>query len=103
MRKIKEIMIGDRMLKVEIADTWLKRLIGLSWRTKMDDIDGMLFIFPWRARWRMCMRGMKFALDFIFMDGENVVDVYKNVLPGSKTLRPTGKVNSILEVVSGLF
>lgn len=85
-------------LKVEVADNWRRRFCGLSGRDGLQDIDGMLFTFPWRARWKMCMRGMRFPLDFVWIRKNRVIGVSENVLTG--TVAPLERVDSVLELAA---
>jgi uncharacterized membrane protein (UPF0127 family) len=92
------------MIRVELAATWWQRFRGLSGRESLNGADGMLFIFPWRARWRMCMRGMKFPLDFIWMNDGKIVAIDRNIQPGrAGAIRPPKRVNMVLEARCGLF
>lgn len=95
------IKIGNKTFRVELADTIFSRFRGLSGREDMGSYDGMLFIFPWRARWRMCMRGMKFPLDLVWIDGDKIVEVTPNLQPNSAIIKPSKRVDKILEVPAG--
>jgi uncharacterized membrane protein (UPF0127 family) len=86
-------------LRMELADSWLKRLHGLSGREGLGDIDGMLFTFPWPMKWRMCMRGMRFPLDFVWIRKGKVAGVAENVLSG--TVSPPQRIDGVLEIAAG--
>jgi len=85
-------------LKVEVANNWWRRFRGLSGREGLQDLDGMLFTFPWPARWKMCMRGMRFPLDFVWIRKNKVIGVSENVSSG--TVVPPQRVDSVLELAA---
>lgn len=85
-------------LKIEIANNWWRRFRGLSGRDKLGDTDGMLFTFPWPAKWKMCMRGMKFPLDFVWVRKNMVIGVSENVSSG--TVAPPERVDSVVELAA---
>lgn len=92
------VNIGNYNLRIELANSWLKRFRGLSGRVSLQDIDGMLFKFPWAMKWKMCMRGMKFPLDFVWIRKNKVVGVSENVSSG--TVAPPQGVDSVLELAA---
>jgi len=87
------IMIDDKILEVQIADTKELRTRGLSWYPeKLPYNEGMLFVFDGSGTHSMWMIGMLFNLDIIWLDENyNVVAIEKNV---------PSCVNSPIEVVA---
>lgn len=81
MPVFKEMDINGNKLKVEIADTQEKRSKGLGGREKLASDEGMLFIFPKRDKYPFWMKGLTFALDFIWIREDKVVDLLHNVEP----------------------
>lgn len=80
----KTITINGHQFRVEIADTDEKRTRGLSGRDKLEQNEGMLFVFPSPGFYRFWMKDMKFPLDFIWIDNDKIVDLTENVsLPKS--------------------
>ena len=74
------IMIDDKILEVQIADTDSLRVRGLSWQNELPYNDGMLFVFDGSGTRAMWMLGMQFNLDIIWLDENcNVVAIEKNV------------------------
>jgi len=74
------IMIDDKILEVQIADTDSLRVRGLSWQNKLPYNEGMLFVFDGSGTRSMWMLGMQFNLDIIWLDeNSNVVAIEKNV------------------------
>lgn len=78
---IKLLTINNAKLKVEIADTKEKRSKGLGEREKIASDEGMLFVFDKSDKYAFWMKGMKFALDLVWIRGDMVVDVTKDAKP----------------------
>lgn len=82
--KTSNLQINDQqssssaVIKVEIADTDEKRRKGLAGRDNLGENEGMLFIFNKTDKYPFWMKGMKFALDFVWIKGEKVVDILQN-------------------------
>lgn len=96
------------VLTAEVADTLTKRGQGLGGRAKLEPNAGMLFLFDKPGRHEFWMRGMKFALDFIWIRGDTIVGTTENVPPPTNTpnetlpiLTSSVDVDKILEVNSG--
>lgn len=66
-RIYREIMVGDKKLKVEVVDTAKKITTGLSYRSEIGS-DGMLFVMPSRGVPSFWMKGMRFPLDLVWVD-----------------------------------
>jgi hypothetical protein len=98
--------IGDRSILVEVADTRVARIRGLSGRASLDANRGMLFVFSSPAMRSFWMFGMKFSLDIIFLRDGVVVDIAPRV-PYPKTFRFPAVVSSrvpadaVLEINAG--
>ena len=75
------VTVGDTAFEVEIARTSAERVQGLSGRESLMPMKGMLFVFETGKASTFWMRGMQFALDFVWI-GEDctVVDTTLNVL-----------------------
>lgn len=101
----KVIKINGADLKVEIADTPEKRTKGLSGRQSMADDQGMLFVFDAPDYYSFWMKDMLLSLDFIWISGNTVAGITKNVKPEDyeppKVLIPKSKVDKVLEVNAG--
>ncbi|MFZ5980151.1 MAG: DUF192 domain-containing protein [Candidatus Zixiibacteriota bacterium] len=96
---------GDTIvtLAVEIADTDVKRRIGLMFREKMKEKQGMLFIFPFEDIRSFWMRNTVLPLDMIFIDTRNkIVSIAKNTEPyAERSYYSTGPAKFVLEVNAG--
>lgn len=97
-----ELAIGKEILEVEIAKNNEKMILGLGQREKMIENHGMLFIFPRSDRHPFEMRGMRFDLDFIFINDSKIVEIIKNVpVNFSGILSGDKDYNKVLEVNAG--
>ena len=102
-----QITIGKQTFTLDIADTDEKRSQGLSGRGKLEETQGMLFLFPQKDMYAFWMKDMLFPLDLIWIDEDTVVDISENVpIPFTATYlpryQPKAPVNRVLEVNSGL-
>lgn len=96
-------------LRVEVAETPSQRALGLGGRDGLDDGAGMLFDLGSTRVPTFSMRGMLFALDFIWIDEEQrVTGVTSDVEPQPgvpdselQTYSPESPVRYVLEVSAG--
>lgn len=94
------------IVQLEIANTPEKRERGLSGRASLEEGRGMIFLFDRPGRHGFWMKEMKFALDFIWMNGERVVELTADVPPpgeGESPVRinPIAEVDRVIEVPAG--
>ncbi|HZZ98555.1 MAG TPA: DUF192 domain-containing protein [Candidatus Saccharimonadia bacterium] len=103
------LKIGNTQLTVEPARTEAQIERGLGYRDKVSG-DGMLFYLPQPAVATFWMKGMRFPLDFIWINVNTVTDITENVpppvsanIPDDKMplYRPNGIVTQVLEVPAG--
>lgn len=99
------VTIHDQTYHVRIADTEELRRQGLSGKKKLNDDEGMLFIFQQKEQPEFWMKDMKFPLDIIFINDDTVTDITKNAKPNDSPNRPrykpTTNINYVLEVNAG--
>jgi len=97
----------DKKLKtkidVEIAETEEKRHLGLMFREKMDESQGMLFIFQEEDEQGFYMKNTIIPLDIIFVSSKKeIVKIHKNTTPFSeKTLSSSKPIIYVVEVNAG--
>ncbi|MFH1662222.1 MAG: DUF192 domain-containing protein [Candidatus Falkowbacteria bacterium] len=101
----KSVVINNIKVDVEIADTDELRYNGLSNREELCDNCGMLFSWNDKKERIFVMRNMNFALDIIFIDDDEIVEISKNAFPEGKDYVMQYKsgepVNYVLEVNAG--
>ena len=105
----KQLKINDANFKVEVVDTQAKRSKGLGGRESLASDGGMLFTFPKQDKHPFWMKGLSFSLDFIWIRGEEIVDLLYNVQPPApgqtdETLpiyESIEEVDNVLEVNGG--
>jgi len=90
---------------VEIADTGLKKNIGLQCKIKMKSNEGMLFIWKkedFRSFW---MKNTFIPLDIIFLNKMyEIVDIFYDAKPLSlKLISSNKKAKYVLELNKGVF
>jgi uncharacterized membrane protein (UPF0127 family) len=101
--KLETVEIGGNKFRVEIVDTPSKTSKGLGEREKICEKCGMLFEFQEKKRYSFWMKGMKFDLDIIWIDGNEVVHIAKNVSYLSpETITPVARADRVLEINAGL-
>ena len=76
------IMVDDKILEVQIADTEPRHVRGLMFQNELPFDQGMLFVFDKPGPKSMWMLNMQFPLDIIWFDEDgNVVSISKDVPP----------------------
>lgn len=91
-------------VKAEIAETQKERILGLSYRKKLEKNHGMIFIFEKEDYHPFWMKNMNFSIDIIWIDGEKkIIDITENVSPETfpKVFRPSKPAKFVLEVEAG--
>lgn len=80
-------MDNPQIIKLVVADTFLKRMIGLLGKKSLPVGEAWLF-YNCRAVHTL---GMRFKIDIIFLDREgNVLEVRRNVGFGQLAIGPSG-------------
>jgi uncharacterized membrane protein (UPF0127 family) len=98
------IYVNDEKLRVDIADDPHEQQQGLSGRNGLDDDEGMLFIFQNPTTPEFWMKEMKFSLDILWIDANNIiVGITKNISPDTYPQRflPPSPIKYVLEVNAG--
>lgn len=102
-----KVIIRGHTIPVEVAVTPQEKSKGLGERNSLAAGSGMLFAFDRPARYQFWMKGMRFALDFIWIDGTTVADITENVPPPAEEInlpvyQPKVPADKVLEVNAGL-
>lgn len=105
-----EIKINETKVKVKIADTEEKRKTGLSKIKKLEENEGMLFVFAEKdVQPSFWLKEMQMAIDILWINNGKVVKIDKNVQPPEantkdedlKLYKPDEPIDYVLEVNSG--
>lgn len=90
-------------IDIEIADDDSKREQGLMYRDKMEEGQGMLFIFPQEEQRSFWMLNTMLSLDIIFVNSKNeIVKIHRNTTPYAKTSYPSNEpAQYVVEVIAG--
>jgi len=104
--KFTVVKIGDTAVNAEIADTALKKMKGLMFRSSLGEIDGMLFLFDTEGYYGFWMMNTSIPLDIIWVNStKHVVYIQENAQPCKLTSCPTYAPNApamyVLEVNAG--
>lgn len=96
------LAFGKHQVVAEAPVSPAQRIKGLGGRQGLRPGSGMLFIFAGRAL-GMCMRDMKFPLDFIWLHQGKVCQINPNVPAGGERVSVLAKVPAqmVLEVPAG--
>jgi len=99
------VSIGQRKVAVEVADTPEKQSRGLGYRDALDWDTGMYFPYPQPMIPSFWMRGMRFAIDIVWIRKGRIIDLHHDVPfePGGNgpTVRPREAADAVLEVPAG--
>jgi uncharacterized membrane protein (UPF0127 family) len=100
------VSLNGHDVRAEVAASPQKKAQGLSGRQSLGEGTGMLFVFDKPQRQSFWMKGMLIPLDFVWIDGETVVDITENVPPPSGTfdlsiISPSSPADKVLEIDAG--
>lgn len=98
------IRIGNQELSVEVADTIVKQVRGLSGHRPLKENEGMLFVYENPRILSFWMRDMRFPLDIIWIDGhKNIVGIVPDISPDTfpQMFSSAVPVQYVLEVSAG--
>lgn len=101
------ISASDSIIKnldVEIADDEYKTQTGLMYRDKMDQLQGMLFVFPDEDLRSFYMKNTNIPLDIIYINADKkIVSFQKNAQPNNERSLPSNvPAKYVLEINAGL-
>jgi len=101
------ITIENCTFIIETAISPEQKQQGLSQRQSLNQDSGMLFIFDQKNKYGFWMKDMNFALDFVWISDDKIVDLSENV-PIFKNnqitkIIPKNPVNKVLEINAGMI
>lgn len=78
----KTLKIGENILNIEVADTDIKRELGLSGKEGLALNEAMLFVFNTPGYYGIWMKDMNFAIDIAWLDkNKKIIYLKENVSP----------------------
>lgn len=80
-----QVTIGETIITAEIADTDEERSKGLSGRNSLPKNYGLLFVFEEAKKYPFWMKDMKFPIDIIWINKNEVVDITNHAPPETNT------------------
>jgi uncharacterized membrane protein (UPF0127 family) len=96
---------GNPIIKIdiEIAENDYERQLGLMNRESMEEMQGMLFIFPEERFQSFWMMNTLFSLDILFINNQKeIVTIHRNTKPLSEQSYPSSEpAIYVLEVNAG--
>ncbi len=108
-RETAEISVGTTSVLVDLALTPNQQQLGLGYRNGLEPGTGMLFVFPESSERSFWMKGMRFCLDIIWIEGEAITGAAESVCPDPagtldaerETYPSTGPASHVLEMPAG--
>lgn len=100
-----ELIIKDKKIQVEVADTEEKRALGLMFRQNLEENSGMLFIFEKKGIYPFWMKNTGIPLSIAFIDENDVIIDILEMVPNQEviTYSPTEPFLMALEMNHGWF
>ena len=103
-----EVIINGHSIFVEVVDRPDLRAKGLSGRERLNENEGMLFVFEALGDYGFWMKEMKFPIDIIWIREDKIVGFEENINPqigaeekDLKIYYPPEPINRVLEVSAG--
>ena len=108
-RQTAEISVGTTAVRVDLALTPAQQQLGLGYRNGLDEGTGMLFVFSESSERSFWMKGMRFCLDIIWIDGNEITGAAESVCPDPvgtpdgerQTYSSSGPASLVLEMPAG--
>jgi uncharacterized protein len=104
----KTLTVGRCQFDCETAQTLSEKKRGLSGREALAKFSGMLFLYDSATKRSFWMNDMSFPIDIIWIRGNKVVDLSKNVPVLTKqgeitTILSQEPIDGVLEINSGMI
>lgn len=102
----KTLEIGGTILNIGVADTDIKRELGLSGKEGLKDDEGLLFVFDTEGYYGFWMKDMNFPIDIAWLDkNKQIIYIESNVSPTTypKVFSPSAPSLYVLETKANFF
>ncbi len=106
-KEIQELRIKKIPLTVEVVRSNAEKARGLSGREILPEGRGMIFLFDSPGYYGFWMQGMNFSLDFMWLSGNNIVQIDTDIPapslqnPKPVNIIPSQPIDGVIEVPSG--
>lgn len=99
----KTVLVKDIPIFVSVAETLVEKKRGLSDKGELKENEGMLFIFDEPDKHGFWMKDMKFSIDIVWIQDNQIVFIEKNVSPDTypTMFYPSKPANLVLELPGG--
>lgn len=100
-----KLWVGTNELKTEIAQTLPQVMTGMMWRTNMEEMEGMLFLFTVPQQVGFWMRNTLLPLSCAYIDPQGTIVELHDMQPRDETpIRSSSdQILYVLEVKQGWF
>lgn len=88
------LLVGDKFVRLEIANTANRRQQGLMFRANLEDQSGMIFIYPHSGNHRIWMKNTLIPLTVIWFDEQATVIEVQKLKPCKQAICPSFGVQS---------
>jgi uncharacterized membrane protein (UPF0127 family) len=102
------VSVKGKSFSVDVAKTDYEKQKGLSIYSSLPKERGMIFLFDTKDYHAFWMKDMKFAIDIIYINGDEIVDLFENVPSPKKEgdnlpiITPKEKADKVFEINAGL-
>lgn len=102
--KPNKVVLGGKEFRMEIANTMISRMKGLSGHAPLADDEGMLFLFGQSGNYGFWMKDMNFPLDIIWVEGDKIITIAPNISPDSypSSFYPDSASDKVIEINAGI-
>ena len=77
-----QMKIKGKRFNMLLAKSSAQKMVGLMYREKIGQDEGMLFVFSSAGRWKIWMLNMRFPIDVLWLDEYGkVVHIKQNISP----------------------
>ncbi len=96
------IRTGSGIIQAQVADDDEERMLGLGGRACIGESQGMLFVYPEPGVHAYWMKGMRFAIDIVWLGADKrVVKVDPEIQASNPGRFTAGAVMYVLELKAG--
>ncbi len=101
--KPNKVILGGEEFQVEVANTIVSRVRGLSGHAPLGYNEGMLFLFGEPGNYGFWMKNMNFPIDIIWIEGDKITTIAPNVQLDTypSSFYPDLPSDKVLEVNAG--